>query len=53
MAAAARTFEGTLLGKVDPDNHPSQRVIAKLGFSFWKQDWVTGQRTNLYRLALP
>jgi hypothetical protein len=28
-------------------------IIAKLGFIFWKQDWITGQLTNLYRLALP
>jgi RimJ/RimL family protein N-acetyltransferase len=53
LTAAAQTFEGTLLGMVDSDNHPSQRVIAKLGFSFWKQDRVAGRRTHLYRLALP
>ena len=53
LAAAAQTFAGTLLGMIDPRNHPSQRVIAKLGFTFWKQDWVAGHLTNLYRLALP
>ena len=53
LAAAAQTFQGTLLGLVDPSNHPSQRVIAKLGFGFWKQDRVSGRRTNLYRLKLP
>lgn len=53
LTAAAQTFAGTLLGMIDPRNHPSQRVIAKLGFRFWKQDWVTGRLTNLYRLALP
>lgn len=53
LAMAAQTFEGTLLGMVHPDNHPSRRAIAKLGFAFWKQDRVSGQRTNLYRLTLP
>ena len=53
LAAAAQTFRGTLLGMINPRNHPSQRVITKLGFTFWKQDWVTGQLTDLYRLALP
>ena len=33
-----------------PDNRPSQNVICKLGFAYWKQAPVQGDLRNLYRL---
>jgi RimJ/RimL family protein N-acetyltransferase len=49
LAIAEETFRGELLAMIDPTNEPSQRVITKLGFTFWKQDVVNGWLDNLYR----
>jgi RimJ/RimL family protein N-acetyltransferase len=44
LGLAEQTFRGELLAMIDQANEPSQRVIAKLGFSYWKQaefgDWI-------------
>ena len=53
LALAGETFHGELLAMVDPTNLPSQNVIAKLGFTFWKQALVDGWLDNLYRRAFP
>jgi RimJ/RimL family protein N-acetyltransferase len=49
LALADETFRGELLAMIDPTNTASQNVIAKLGFTYWKQgemdDWIA----NLYR----
>jgi RimJ/RimL family protein N-acetyltransferase len=51
LELAAQTFEGELLAMIDPTNQPSQGVIGKLGFTFWKQAEVDGYVDNLYRRA--
>jgi RimJ/RimL family protein N-acetyltransferase len=51
LALAATTFRGEILAMIDPTNDASQRVIAKLGFAFWKQAEVDGYLVNLYRRA--
>ena len=53
VALADETFHGELLAMIDPTNAPSQNVIAKLGFAFWKQVVVDGWLDNLYRRAFP
>jgi len=53
LAAAAETFTGELLAIIDPENKPSQNVCQKVGFTYWKQDFVDGELCNLYRLAVP
>ncbi len=42
----------TLYAIIDPANHPSQNVAAKLGFTFWKTSTIDGGRYNLYRRRL-
>jgi RimJ/RimL family protein N-acetyltransferase len=49
LAKAAETFRGEILAIIDPTNHPSQNVAAKLGFTFWKRAIVAGYLDNLYR----
>lgn len=49
LSFAASTFRGELLAMIDPTNEPSQRVIAKLGFTYWKQAEVDGFVDNMYR----
>ena len=49
VALAEQTFRGELLAMIDPTNEASQRVIAKLGFPYWKQAEVEGFLANLYR----
>jgi len=51
LAVAADSFRGELLAMIDPTNQPSQGVIGKLGFTFWKQAEVDGYVDNLYRRA--
>ena len=52
LAVARRTYEGELLAVIAPDNLPSQKVIGKLGFAFWKQAQVLGDLCNLYTLTV-
>jgi len=52
LAEASKTYRGELLAMIDPENHASQSVAHKLGFSFWKQALVDGYLDNLYRLQL-
>jgi RimJ/RimL family protein N-acetyltransferase len=49
LALAAETFRGEVLAMIDPTNGASRRVIAKLGFTFWKQGEIKGYRDDLYR----
>jgi RimJ/RimL family protein N-acetyltransferase len=49
LALAGRSFRGELLAMIDPTNEPSQRVIGKLGFTYWKQAEVDGYIDNMYR----
>ena len=49
LGLADETFRGELLAMIDPTNLPSQRVIAKLGFTYWKQAEIHGFVDNLYR----
>ena len=53
LSLASDTFHGEVLGMVDPTNDPSMRVMAKLGFEFWKQAEVNGWLDNLYRRTFP
>jgi len=53
LEVADRTFEGEILAMIDPRNVPSQNVVAKLGFSFWKKAVVGGFLVNLYRREVP
>ncbi|TDP89965.1 GNAT family N-acetyltransferase [Labedaea rhizosphaerae] len=52
LAVARRTYEGELLAVIAPDNVASQKVIGKLGFTFWKQAPVLGDLCNLYTLLV-
>lgn len=52
LAKAHRTYSGEVLAIIAPDNHPSQHVCRKLGFTFWKQAPVYGDVRNLYTLAV-
>jgi RimJ/RimL family protein N-acetyltransferase len=49
VAIAAESYRDEILVIIDPANHPSQNVAAKLGFTFWKQAVVDGWLANLYR----
>jgi RimJ/RimL family protein N-acetyltransferase len=49
LAIAAESFRGEIFAIIDPTNHASQNVAAKLGFTFWKQAVVAGYLDNLYR----
>ena len=53
MDVARRHFAGEILAMVDPRNMPSQRVITKLGFEFWKLAVVHGYLDRLYRITIP
>ena len=53
MNVARQHFQGEILAMVDPRNEPSQKVIAKLGFDFWKLAVIQGYLDRLYRIALP
>src|SRR3954453_2697526 len=46
---ANRVYSGEVLAMIDPLNLPSQNVIAKLGFTFWKQAEIDDYVDNLYR----
>ena len=48
LALAAMTFRGELLAMIDPRNEASQGVIAKLGFTFWKQARSTAITTTCF-----
>ena len=52
LILAEATFSGEILAMIDPRNVPSQNVVRKLGFVFWKQAVVDGFLDNLYRLRL-
>jgi RimJ/RimL family protein N-acetyltransferase len=49
LALAGETFRGEVLAMIDPTNQPSQRVIGKLGFTYWKQAEDDGFIVNMYR----
>ena len=49
LELAAQTFDGEILAMIDPRNIPLQKVIAKLGFVYWKQAEADGFLDNLYR----
>ena len=49
LTLAGAEFRGELLAMIDPTNEPSQRVIGKLGFAYWKQAEVDGWLANMYR----
>jgi len=49
LGLAAETFRGELLAMIDPTNTASSKVVAKLGFTFWKSAEVDGYRVHLYR----
>lgn len=49
LTKAARSFHGEVLAIIDPANRPSQNVIRKLAFDFWKQAPVDGCLRDLYR----
>ncbi|WP_053206268.1 GNAT family N-acetyltransferase [Jiangella muralis] len=49
---ARRTYTGELLAIIDPENGPSKRVARKLGFAFWTQTTIDGDRCDLYTLTL-
>ena len=50
LEVASDDYAGEVLGIIHPDNRPSQNVICKLGFAYWKQAPVQGDLRNLYRL---
>lgn len=52
LDAAAEEYTGEILGIIHPENGPSQRVIRKLGFEYWKRALVEGDQRDLYRLEL-
>jgi RimJ/RimL family protein N-acetyltransferase len=49
LTLADGTFHGEILAMIDPANAASQNVIAKLGFTFWKQAEVHDFLANMYR----
>jgi len=49
LADATDTYRGEVFAIIDPTNHASQNIAAKLGFTFWKQAMVEGYLDNLYR----
>jgi RimJ/RimL family protein N-acetyltransferase len=49
LTKAARSFHGEVLAIIAPANRPSQNVIRKLAFDFWKQAPVDGRLRDLYR----
>lgn len=49
LDVAGHEHAGEILGIIHPGNRASQRVIRKLGFAYWKQAPVYGDRRNLYR----
>lgn len=51
LSLAAETFRGELLAMIDPRNTASRGVIAKLGFTFWREAEVDGYRVRFYRRA--
>jgi RimJ/RimL family protein N-acetyltransferase len=52
LAAAGDTYQGEVLAFIDPSNHPSRNVLAKLGFVFWKNvTWERGP-TDFFRLDI-
>ena len=53
VALAAETFRGEVLAMVDPRNDPSQGVIRKLGFEYWKEIEIDGYRDDLFRRTVP
>ena len=53
LTMAAETFRGEILAIIDPKNSASHAVALKLGFTFWKQEFVNSYLVNLYRLQIP
>lgn len=53
VEVARRSFEGEILAMIDPRNDASKNVIAKLGFTWWKRDYVNGWLDDLYRITFP
>lgn len=49
LAKASESFSGEVLAIIDPTNHPSQNVIRKLDFDFWKESVVDTCLRNIYR----
>lgn len=49
LDAAAGWFRGEILAMIDSQNAPSQNVIAKLGFEFWKVAEVDEYPVRMYR----
>jgi RimJ/RimL family protein N-acetyltransferase len=52
LTTAHQTYTGELLAIIAPENLASQSVCRKLGFTFWKQAPVDGDRYNLYTLPV-
>lgn len=40
---------GALVAIIDPVNHPSARVIGKLGFTWWKRSTIHASEFDVYR----
>ena len=49
---AHQHHDGSIIAMINPTNEPSMNVIAKVGFTFWKQDDIDGDLTNLYRIEV-
>ena len=49
LTRAAHSFTGELLAIIDPLNHASRNVAAKLGFEFSHQTTIDGDPCNIYR----
>lgn len=45
----ARSFHGEVLAFIAPGNTASERVVGRLGFTFWKQALVDGFVDNVFR----
>ncbi|MGH9246750.1 MAG: GNAT family N-acetyltransferase [Acidimicrobiales bacterium] len=52
LVAAAEVYTGEILGIIHPENRPSQRVLRRLGFEYWKRASVQGGLRDLYRLEV-
>jgi RimJ/RimL family protein N-acetyltransferase len=54
LAIAEDTHAGELLAIIDPENVPSARVAAKVGFTYWTEALVDGGHpVDLYRVSIP
>jgi RimJ/RimL family protein N-acetyltransferase len=52
LAVGAKDYTGEILGIIHPENSPSQHVIQRLGFEYWKRAPVQGEVRDIYRLEL-